>query len=50
MKHTRSLTKLPARADSDYEPGPIPIDVLITFIVAILGALSPLLEAKFPTG
>jgi len=48
MKHVRNITQLPARAD-DYEPGPIPISTMITFIIALLTALVPVLAAKYPT-
>ena len=47
MKHVRNITQLPARAD-DYEPGPIPISVLISFIISLLTALVPVLAAKYP--
>ncbi len=47
MKHMKSVTKLPARAD-DYSPGPIPISTLMTFIVAVMTAMQPVLAAKYP--
>jgi hypothetical protein len=48
MKHVRSITQLPASAD-DFEPGPIPISVKISFIISLLTALVPVLAAKYPT-
>lgn len=47
MKHVRNITQLPSRADS-FQPGPIPISVMIGFIVALLTALEPVLAAKYP--
>ena len=48
MKHVKSLTKLPACA-SDYEPGPVPLSVKLTFITALLTALKPYLTEKYPS-
>lgn len=47
MKHVRYITQLPARADG-FQPGPIPISTLITFIIGLLTALAPVLAAKYP--
>jgi hypothetical protein len=48
MKHMKSLTKLPAQAD-DYTPATVSIATLMTFLVAVMTALEPVLAAKFPT-
>ena len=47
MKHVKSVTKLPACADD--LSGPIPISILMTFIIAIMTALAPVLAAKYPS-
>ncbi len=43
MKHVRKISTIPAHAAD------IPVDVKIDFVVAILGAIGPILEAKTPT-
>lgn len=43
MKHIAEMTKMPSRAASN-----IPVDTLLTFIIALLSALKPILVAKYP--
>ncbi len=43
MKHIKSVTKSPAKADD------IPVSTLIDFVVAILDALSTMFAAKEET-
>jgi hypothetical protein len=44
MKHVKVVTKLPASAD-----GSIPISTWMTFLIAAMTALAPVLAAKYPT-
>ena len=47
MKHVKSVTKSPTCADSLSEP--VSVSTLMTFIIAVMTALSPVLAAKYPT-
>jgi hypothetical protein len=46
MKHVKLVTKMPACADDS--TGTVSISVLMTFIIAMLTALQPVLAAKYP--
>jgi len=47
MKHMKFVTKKPASADDS--TGTVTISVLMTFIIAFMTALQPVLAAKYPT-
>jgi len=42
MKHVKMVSRMPARAAD------IPVNTKITFIIAILSAFTPILQAKEP--
>lgn len=47
MKHMKFVTKMPANADDS--TGAVTISTLMTFIIAVMTALQPVLAAKYPT-